>query len=455
LIGGSGGPIGQKGLAAHIGMIDTYNALSSKATESAKKMAAAHNAESNAMANIANIDQDSKKIILDFQNAIGNNIECNGCKTSQGAKSSQDMPVHVMIAEVESEWANCDVISMKTFNILQYLLKLQIRSRNSISEAEKQSLAKSMLIRFAWRYMNDYLKVSHSKKPESPYANMFNYYTRFLPVEEALENADYLLAMREIPGIIFFLPIWHEIICNNFIRIFNKYLNTNFKYEAISMNIEHPVRLSRSDIIKFWQTINVKLDDYDRMKDKNEELIAAYDFFIIALLEEFRAKMLTKYIMGTLEDNVDLGMLFPEKYIVDGVLTEKITEDYNGEPLSATDTHIVSYVWSTDKIANAYLDVKQNEYIFDNNKCESVYYPEINMCAVANGFHHAAMASALHSGSIAPQKVCSLSQYYKYVRTDGINWINIKTNDIISEVYDFRIAAIYELCRRRHEISQR
>jgi hypothetical protein len=95
---------------------------------------------------------------------------------------------------------------------------------------------------------------------------------------------------------------------------------------------------------------------------------------------------------------------------------------------------------------------RHNMIQYDNNKCESVYYPEINMCAVREGFHHAAMASVLHTGSIIPQNICSLKQYYKYVRTDGISWINIETDEIINEVYDFRIAAIYELCRRRNEI---
>jgi hypothetical protein len=210
-----------------------------------------------------------------------------------------------------------------------------------------------------------------------------------------------------------------------------------------------------SEARKYLKGVLSTLDGITHRADNDKEVLAAYDFYITFMREELRIGMIGDYIHDKAKNNSDKpACLFPDEYTINGKLADTKTKDYTGAPIQINDTCLVSSVWDGARIPEAYLDVKENRFIFDDGNCYSIFFPEINLCYVANGFHHASVASLLRTGNITPQKTCSLAQFYPYVYSDGVYWLSVESNEIICKAQDFRIAAIYELSRKRQEILE-
>jgi hypothetical protein len=431
-------------------MIATRNNLSIKDAETAYGMPSGEAVEPSVE---VGIDHDSKQIAIGIQNAACYNIMCNGCKVARDALSKA-------IADQKGggmhQWDNYAERNGATVYkaMLDEIVREPMRIAKRLPVAERQEAAKDLLVKFGEQY-SEYC-AAKGRLIAAPYIydKSSKIYYRFYRFEKALENGDYLLAIHELEGVLHFLPPNHRLVYNNIKRAFDKYLNTNLKNEAINMIYEKLCKSSDADARHYFKTIIGTIKDVERLaEDSIDETLAVYDFYITFLREEFRIITLGRFVHDRFEDNIDLATLFPYNYRIDGESCTGELLPYAGSPIQIKDTCLLSYVWKETSIPDAYTDVSNNGFDFNESDCTCIYYPEANICAVTEGFHHAAIASLLHMGEITPQKICSLKQFYPYVRTDGAYWIDANTGANIGVVYDFRIAAIYELCRRKDEIS--
>jgi hypothetical protein len=361
-----------------------------------------------------------------------------------------------------------DLLQPKNNELLFDSYNKQLRDAKSLPDESRQSLAKFFLSDFAERLLGRCINISIADKYTRMMfaANIRHkselFHCRFRHFEKAMERTDYILALHELHGVIHFLPAWHELIYNNFARVFNAYLNTNL--QPMEMKMEHsvlspelraatPLWNEEDEAKKYLHDILFTLNDLIEHTDNMEEIFAAYDFYIVFMREELRIGMIGDYIHGAVKgDMTTLAHLFPNKYTIDGNIVDAKTNKYVGAPIQVSDTCLVSCVWDKASIPGACLNINSNGFVFnsDNHKC--AYYPEINLCYVTSGFHHLAMASLLRTGIITPEETCSLAQFYPYVRSNGAFWIDIKSDQAICKARDFRLAAIYELCRRKQEL---
>lgn len=115
------------------------------------------------------------------------------------------------------------------------------------------------------------------------------------------------------------------------------------------------------------------------------------------------------------------------------------------------DTDIYVRPWNVKRQLESILNLKDKNFVYNENNHWSYYYNDINLCYVFNGNHSVNAGRYLKKGKIISE-CCDITMLYPHCYTDGIYWYNSHTNNIISGVDDFRLATIYELAKKRYFI---
>jgi hypothetical protein len=357
------------------------------------------------------------------------------------------------------------------YNIYYTILEEIEKNKKRLSKHPRREVleqAKSLLTEFATLYAYNYRRDERAETDWYTRTHMHHFDCCFFVFEKALKQKKYILALHELKDVLYHMKAGHDLVYSNLKHVFNKYLNTNIGQGELKMIINekpyHPhdcdntyrakaINVSEFDAQTCLKNILKRLEEFSQFDHPVKDVIRLHDFFITVLREEFRIGQFGTFLRTGKDNKDNLGKIFPHKYYINNAERNVVTEAYTGDVLRVKDTCLVSCIWDTEKTQQAYADVKNNGFNFDDENHRCTYYPEINMCVVYNGFHHTAMASLLHTGLIKPNETCRLEQVYDYVQTDGTDWIDINTKEIICKVFDFRIAAIYELSRRKYEIE--
>lgn len=115
-------------------------------------------------------------------------------------------------------------------------------------------------------------------------------------------------------------------------------------------------------------------------------------------------------------------------------------------------TDIYVRPWNTSRQFNNILNIKDKAFIYDEHNHISYYYTDINLCYVANGNHSINAGRYFKKGKIISE-CCDITILYHHCYTNGIHWYNSHTNEVISDVDDFRLATIYQLAKERYFIQ--
>lgn len=119
------------------------------------------------------------------------------------------------------------------------------------------------------------------------------------------------------------------------------------------------------------------------------------------------------------------------------------------ENLSLSALNVVIDTYDFDKLKGAIPSVNMRGFRQEMNNYTGTLYPEIKLAVIENGRHHLAVAVTQNAGS-AKLQICSLEKLFPTLRTDGAYWYS--SNSAPDEVYDYRIAVLYELARMKHEL---
>ncbi len=180
-----------------------------------------------------------------------------------------------------------------------------------------------------------------------------------------------------------------------------------------------------------------------------------------ALSEEEKDFLLT-YLINTILDDVCAESVFrpitaehsspyrltlPWEYFDEN--GNKIFVRYD-EPIeiNLATTRILTCPWSNERTPKALLDIKNKKFQFMEGNHSAVFYEDIGLCQVCNGYHSINAGRYLKKGTIKAD-VCHLEQFYPHCVTDGYNWINTHTKKPFATASDFRLAAVYSLARMR------
>ncbi|GGK36958.1 hypothetical protein GCM10010965_32310 [Caldalkalibacillus thermarum] len=186
-------------------------------------------------------------------------------------------------------------------------------------------------------------------------------------------------------------------------------------------------------------------------KGSKEDKIALIDFVLDVLREDVKTDLLTTIMYGGKHfSDVSSEHLFPSRFQNrQGVWVKSYMENKKNIIWLKKIDPLDDCVWVMprrwQKLKDRFVS------LFERNKdnCKAYFYTHINVCQI----HAVNVGTVSKKGSIIAQ-VCDLSRLFDHVYTDGDVWYNAHNNEKLGDVFDFRLAIMYELARQKHQLTR-
>ena len=195
--------------------------------------------------------------------------------------------------------------------------------------------------------------------------------------------------------------------------------------------------------------------------DAIQKLTAAY---IKELSAEDNEKMLD-YLLDTVTRDLCTSMLakplyqgysnslfvsFPTHYYDKNGIKRSIEDEEVAVELNQA--HIYLSPWNNERTKNNLLNLFDKEFHYDELNHVAFYFPDINLCHIANGNHSINAGRYLKKGTILATQ-CDIKKLFPHVCTDGYKWYNTHSGEPFGWVGDFRLSAIYLIAKTKHQLN--
>lgn len=183
---------------------------------------------------------------------------------------------------------------------------------------------------------------------------------------------------------------------------------------------------------------------------KNDEKLLLLDYIITSLKVDICSSgIILPFIQ---QHTTPFNSPFPQKFIDENGNIKNYIKGTVEVKLSDTDIYVCT--WNNERTFNNLLHLSKNDFKYDKLNHYSIFYEDINLCYVFNGNHSINAGRYLKKGTITSQKA-DLTLLYPHCYTDGIKWYNSHTNEILHNVEDFRLAALYEVAKKRYMLNKK
>lgn len=184
-------------------------------------------------------------------------------------------------------------------------------------------------------------------------------------------------------------------------------------------------------------------------KDKNEAV----------LFLEYVKKTVALDISSSLQaamfyfKDVDLSWsehILPTSFTANNINVELI--DYKEKPITVDieKTTLITSPWSVNRLPPILNKIKAEGFKNDEHNHHAVFYEDMNICVISNGYHSTAAGKYFGKGELKACK-CSTHLAYPHITTDGEYWYcdgkMIYGYNEPFMVKDFRFALLYEISR--------
>ncbi len=195
---------------------------------------------------------------------------------------------------------------------------------------------------------------------------------------------------------------------------------------------------------------------YKWLTDNTEEslLFLKYAMKTIALDVSSSIQAAVFYMKDV--DSTRLGRILPRFFYATGGEKVNLIEGYDEEKLvtvDISDTVVVTAPWKINRLPPVLSKIKSETFKYDEHNHSAVFYKNMDICVIENGYHSTAVGKYFGAGSLKAQ-VYNTQLAYPHITTDGEYWYNngekIFYHNTASEpfkVIDFRFALMYEISR--------
>ncbi|WP_158407250.1 DUF6710 family protein [Dehalobacter restrictus] len=130
---------------------------------------------------------------------------------------------------------------------------------------------------------------------------------------------------------------------------------------------------------------------------------------------------------------------------------KSVSIENNGEmSISLKDNLVIPVAWNIDRFESAITRIGadcEDPFEFDKLNHRSILFLPIGITIVYNGNHSILSGIIKREGIIHPTEVVDLAPLYEKARFDGIHYRDNESNQVIQEVRNFELGAIYEIGR--------
>ena len=203
----------------------------------------------------------------------------------------------------------------------------------------------------------------------------------------------------------------------------------------------------RSDYSFTMDYINFTLEFEKSAKDK----IDMIEFFMEMIRKDIQYDLMSKFIYNKM-DNIEISHPFPIDYFID-------TSDFQNKAILVREDKVVDLSKDTvillpwDRYAFSVIikSMLNNGFIYSKTNHRGYYFSDIDLCYVYNGNHSIATGIIKREGQIKVKEY-DIKNLFKDLITDGLHWY-INGEKQINEVFDFRIAILYEIAKIKYNLT--
>ena len=107
---------------------------------------------------------------------------------------------------------------------------------------------------------------------------------------------------------------------------------------------------------------------------------------------------------------------------------------------------VISNPWNRTRFENILFDLANEEWEYDELNHRAEYYEPLKITIVRNGMHSSAAGILKRQGKLPAQEL-SINCFYKWIKTDGVNFYKMEDDTLICEVPSFEEAVLFEIGR--------
>ncbi|GGK23239.1 hypothetical protein GCM10010965_15050 [Caldalkalibacillus thermarum] len=190
--------------------------------------------------------------------------------------------------------------------------------------------------------------------------------------------------------------------------------------------------------------------------ETQENKVILIDFVLDVLRQDLKMDLLTTilYREEHFEDTLP-NYLFPSHYYNEQGDCLEIYPAKGKERkirIDLADDCVWVMPWRRQSLKDWVLNIFKTDFKYDKDNHMAYYFTHINVCQVYNGTHSVSAGIAHRKGSIEAIE-CDLSRMFDHVHTDGVAWYNAHDGSKLGDVFDFRLAIMYEVAKLKYRFG--
>lgn len=176
------------------------------------------------------------------------------------------------------------------------------------------------------------------------------------------------------------------------------------------------------------------------------------DFAMKSIKRDLQYDLLSDLLYKYPNEAVDIKRFIPTLVYDE---SNNLIECCDDEPNKAIDLStdcVIVVPWKPESLITSIKTILKEGFQYDCNNHVGYYFECLDMCYMESGNHHISVAIQNRTGELKVKRFYT-QKYFEHLRTDGTYWYNTHTNMKIDEVYDFRIAILYELAKLKNKLK--
>lgn len=182
-----------------------------------------------------------------------------------------------------------------------------------------------------------------------------------------------------------------------------------------------------------------------------EDKLNMIDFFMEVVKKDIQYDLISKFLYSNMDD-IYIDIPFPSSLMSkDYNVKDKMILVRKDKVIDLAKDTVILLPWDRFRFSNTVRSIYKNgfKYMEDNHK--AFYYSDIDLCYVHSGNHSIATGIIKKEGSIKAEEY-DIKGLFNVLTTDGANWY-INGEKHLVEVFDFRIAILYEVAKIKYNLK--
>lgn len=230
--------------------------------------------------------------------------------------------------------------------------------------------------------------------------------------------------------------------------------NSRSLFKKILKQKENSQRNNMYGKNEFKNTMDFVNETLEKEYNLNDQ-VTILDYILRVVKEDLKTDLLTTILYSEKYFKKRMNYIFPINYYDENGRRFSLCVDESREQdVDLKNDCVLVLPWNRDRLRGTVKNISKNNFRYDalNHMC--YYFTHVDIYHAYNGTHSISSGIVYRKGTIKAQ-VCDIGKLFPHVYTDGIKWYNYHDNTELADVFDFRIAIIYEISKEKYKIQSK